>query len=273
MVRTGAAKATQKGKATAKNRIAKLAAAKNGKNGKKEEVAKTTSSKMIIKPMNIQILPIPVVGDTSMIQHKWDQKVLTMMLDKMRGKAVERLPKDPQREFEAATHRFPPKHARYPFQVGFPASGFKAAAVGACRNVHGLSMTEAKGLFFTIGFQDAFDLVPIIGSEPKLREDSVRLETGVPDLRYRPEIWPWCTVVHVKFDAAQISPEHILYIFNKAGFHSGVGEWRPSSPKSATGSHGMFHVAGEDEMHLFDSDMLDPFDIKFTTKRKRRSNR
>jgi hypothetical protein len=229
------------------------------KNGNGSAAVKPSEEKkelIQLRPMQIRLMYVPIIGDTPLITHAWSEKAKKMIRDKQMGKApAEREKKDPEKEFRGAMYVYPNNHPNFPGQYAMQASAFKGACVGGVRQVPGLSMTEAKGLFFTLGLEHT-DYVPIFGDKPNNREDMVRLDSGVADIRYRPEYIRWHTVVPVRFDESTISLEQILHIFNKAGFHSGVCERRPSAPKSATGSNGQFHVAGDDELKQFNKKLL-----------------
>lgn len=188
-----------------------------------------------IKPINVKYTEIRIIGDTPLIVHAWSEKVKKAMLDKQMKKAKNaRVAKDPEEEYQASFYRLP--DGRY----GFPAIGFKAAAVSAGgRFAEGLKMTELRGSFFIDG-ENGSDLVAIEG-EPSMREDTVRVGMGVADIRYRPEFRTWATSVRVRFNADKISLEQLVNLFNLAGFGVGVGEWRPE----CDGQFGCFHVAIE----------------------------
>jgi hypothetical protein len=76
---------------------------------------------------------------------------------------------------------------------------------------------------------------------PKMREDVVRVANGAPDLRYRPEFGEWSMDLTIDYDGELIGPETIINLLQRAGFGVGLGEWRPSSPKSS-GEYGRFQV-------------------------------
>lgn len=192
-------------------------------------------AQVVIQPLKIETVSVPIIGETELIVHQWSEKAKKMMLDKQMGKASpKKAAKDPEQDYKDSMYLFP--DGRY----GFPAAGFKAAIVGACRMFESLPMTKAK-----IAIRVNGELVEIIG-EPHMREDMVRLETGVADIRYRAGFWPWRAVLSVTFNSGIISTEQLFNLINAAGF-GGIGEWRPSAPKSASGSFGCFHVASGDE--------------------------
>ena len=197
----------------------------------------TKSVGITIPDVNIQEFTITLVGDPpGLIVHNWDEKTKKMILDKQMKKAKPgKQAKDPVADFEATMYRFQDGGH------GFPASGFKASAVNACRQIDGISMTEARGAFQVVG-----DLVKLKCSEPVMREDMVRIGMGTSDIRYRAMYVTWEADITIRYNADFMSKEQIVNLFNTAGFCSGIGEWRPSAPKKP-GPYGMFHVKRGDE--------------------------
>ncbi len=202
-----------------------------------------TKDTLVIPDVRIGKFTITLVGDTPLIVHRWSEKAKKMMLDKQMKKAkAAKQAKDPNADFEATMYRFADG------EHGFPASGFKATAVNAVRQVDGIFMTEVRGAFQVQGETSVSGeaLVRLKCSEPVMREDMVRIGKGVSDIRYRAMYEEWEVEITITHNADYMSKEQIMNLFNTAGFCSGVGEWRPSSPKCA-GSYGMFHVKGEGE--------------------------
>lgn len=101
-------------------------------------------------------------------------------------------------------------------------------------------MTQAKLLFYVAG-QGPEQLVPIDG-DITMREDTPRNANGQPDLRYRNQVSGWSATLRITFLASKINAESIVALVNAAGV-GGVGDWRPSSPKSSTGTYGTWEVA------------------------------
>lgn len=185
-----------------------------------------------LPPMSLQTIKLTVIGDSALICHAWSAKAKKQMLDKQMKKAVEkRAAKDPERDYEESLYHYPGGG------FGFPAVGFKAAMVSACRFADGVKMTELRGALHIIG-----DMVKIEG-EPRPREDMVRVGMGVADIRYRGEFPKWRAQLTITFNASVISAEQIANLLNIAGFGVGVGEWRPER----NGSFGRFHVASDKE--------------------------
>ncbi len=193
-------------------------------------VRKTAQSTDLVVSLKIERITLAIEGETPLIVHNWDKKAKEMMLAKQQGKAVpKKAAKDPEADYEASRYKLPDG------SDGFPASGFKAAIVGAGRMFENLPMTKLKVAIRVNG-----EYVKING-EPHMREDMVRLETGVADIRYRACFDTWSAVLDITYNAGAVSKEQLVNLVNAAGF-GGVGEWRPSAPKSASGSYGTFHV-------------------------------
>lgn len=193
----------------------------------------TAPQALVIPPIEIKRYVLRIVGDSPLIVHAWSQKARQAMLDAQMGKARgKKEPKDPQAEYEGAFYRMPD---------GAPALRtimFKAAAVGAARQLEGLTMTYLRGAFHTIG-----ELIPIEGV-PQMRQDMVRVGMGTADIRFRPEFLEWAVNLPIRLNSRALTLEQLVHLFNQAGFSSGVGEWRPERD----GMSGMFHIEGVTEV-------------------------
>jgi hypothetical protein len=183
--------------------------------------------------LDIQTVKITVVGDSPLIMHKWSEKAKEMMLAKQMKKATQgRIAKDPDQDFEDSIHRMADG------QPGFPSIGFKAAAVTACTSIAGMTKVAARQAFHISG-----ELVQILGSIPKKRQDMVRVGMGTADIRYRAEFWPWYAPLEISYNTRALSIEQIMNLLNTAGFGVGVGEWRPERD----GQYGRFHCATDED--------------------------
>lgn len=200
--------------------------------------------------LKIGTLALILVGDSPLVVHAWSFKHKKEMLDKMMKKAKPaREAKDPRADFEQSMYRLSDGG------FGFPSVALKSAAVTACTSVSGVTKVAARQAFHVLGedvdVAGVFDgvkmrqnLVRIDGSEPRMREDPVKVGMGAADLRYRAEFWPWRTQILVRFNENVLSTEELLNLFNTAGFAVGIGEWRAERD----GQAGAFHVATEVEM-------------------------
>jgi len=199
---------------------------------KKTKAKAGEDTPIVLPPMKINIMRIKLVGDSPLISHAWSVKAKQQILDKqMKKPKAAKEAKDPEEQFQASLYHLSPngKAKRY----GFPAVAFKSAAVDACSHVDGVTKVKARGAFHINS-----DMVEVHGT-PEMREDMVRLPTGVADYRVRGQYPEWWTEFEVRFNANVLSAGEIVNLFNTGGFAIGIGDWRPQK----NGSFGMFHVA------------------------------
>lgn len=199
---------------------------------------------VVIPKIETNIMEITVVGDSPLIEHAWSVKAKKMILDKQMKKATSgKEAKDPWMDFCESLYWLTPM-PEYPTEedianakFGFPACGFKAAAIDAGYQQGILAKkTTARGAFHIIG-----DMIEIEGT-PTIREDMVRIGQGTADIRYRGEFKNWKAKLKIRYNPRVMSAEQIINLINIGGFANGLGEWRPSKD----GSFGTFHVS-EDE--------------------------
>lgn len=188
---------------------------------------KQTDEVVTLPKMQINRFSLTLVGDSSLICHRWSEKAKKEMRDKqMKRATAPRAAKNPEEDFKQSLYEHP--EGGY----GFPTVAFKAAAVDACSQISDITKVEARGAFHIEG-----ELARIVG-KPEMREDMVRVGMGTADLRYRGEFKEWKTTLTIRHNSNVLSTEQIVNLFNTAGFAVGVGEWRPQKD----GSHGMFHA-------------------------------
>ncbi len=197
---------------------------------------KTDETVISIPPIEVKTYVIRLVGDSPLMTHAWSEKAKGDMRRKQGGEpSPKKEPKNPQKEYEAATYRLQDG------TCGIPAIAFKLAAVSAARHVEGLTMTYLYGVFHVVGENVAIE------GEPEMREDMVKVGPGmskVADLRYRPIFHSWAANLTIRINSRALTLEQLVHLFNQAGFSVGVGEWRPEKK----GDKGMFHVEGVQEV-------------------------
>lgn len=213
------------------------------------KAAAAEASQIILPPIKKSLIEVPVIGVSPLIVHAWSEKAKREMLSKQLKEAKgAKMAKNPVEDFEQSMYRL--KDGGY----GFPSVAFKAAAVTACTSVDGITKVAARQAFHIMGepihVKIAFDpagtgqtmrtnLVRILGSEPEMREDMVRIGMGTADIRYRAQFWPWYTTLMVHYNQNVLSESEILNLLNTAGFGVGIGEWR----SERDGEYGAFQVA------------------------------
>lgn len=184
-----------------------------------------------IEPVEMRI---KVQGITPLVTNKFSEKAKAMIRDKQTSQTTrKKAPKDIVKDYEAAFHRLPDGAA------GIPASAFKGAAVAGARNFEAISMVQVKQAIFVLG-EGPDQLIKIEG-EPEMWEAPVRIAKGGTDLRHRPRFFPWACEFDIMYNDVILTKEAVIALVDAGGL-AGVGEWRPSSPKSTTGSYGMYRV-------------------------------
>lgn len=181
-----------------------------------------------------EVLEVSVVGISPVIPHKWSEKALRMMPGHPDAESVKKLKgkRNPTEEAEACLYKIGKS-------LAMPATAFKASIVGACRFFSKPTMVECKQLIYVEG-EGTAQLVKITG-EKELHEDPTRNANGSADLRYRYYILGWTAKLRIRYIPRLISSESIVALVDAAG-RGGIGDWRPSAPKSCTGTFGCFRV-------------------------------
>ena len=193
-----------------------------------------------IPRLQTETIKVSIIGTTPLISECWSVKAKQMMLDAQMKRAKQpRSAKDPEADFKASLY------VADEGWFGFPAGAFKAAIVGATRQTDGITMTLAKRLCFVLAdgystLQNA-ELVRIHG-EPTMRQDMMRNESGVADIRFHGEFLAWEATLTVEFNGGIVSAEQIVNLIDLAGYSEGIGGHRPSAPKNCTGNNGRWRV-------------------------------
>ena len=214
---------------------------------------KKSSDVIEIRPLDIQTIPLRIVGDTPLIIHNWSEKAKKQMLDNAMGlsKGKKREPKDPVYEYINSFYWMegkPEEDTIEAFEAalasgakfGVKAISVKEAAISAAyRKGWSKNKVGIQGEFFIQS--DANGLIEIKGDRPIMREDPVTVGIGGTDLRYRGEFQNWYLDIQMQYDAnGAYSLDTLINMLNLGGFVCGIGEWRVEKG----GMNGMFHVEG-----------------------------
>lgn len=199
-------------------------------------IEEQSTASIQLEPLRLAQMHVPIVGVTPVIPHKWSEKAKRLMFESQQGVKVKkaREAKVPEQEAEDSTYYLPDA-----ITPGIPSTAFKAAIVGAVRHFEGITLVQAKQLFFVEG--EGPDQLVAIQGDRHLREDTPRNSGGNADLRYRFAYSPWECVLRITYSPTTIDQGSVLSLVNAAGM-GGVGDWRPSAPKSLTGTFGRFMV-------------------------------
>lgn len=196
-----------------------------------------------------------LVGTASLLVHAFPEKARKAMLDKqMKTAKGGRDARDPYTEFEAARYRLPDG------RDGFPAIGFKSAAVTACTSLSDVTKVAARQAFRVKGVSmnapGVLDgtfirtaLVPLHAHPPTMREDVVHLSgpSRPAELRYRPEYEHWGVELDVILNPQVVSLGQLATMYVAAGHGVGIGDWRPEK----NGQAGTFELVTQAEFEAW----------------------
>lgn len=189
-------------------------------------------AQITLEPIKKRLMTFGIKGVSPLIMHKWSEKALAMMRGKHAGKKTkERSVRDPENEAKEATY------VTADGQIGIPGMAFKSALVSAAHKDIGVEKTLVRKALFLVT-EDPGKVLPIEGSPPIVREDSVRVGMGSADLRYRPEFREWTCAITLEVDAQLLQAKDVLSLVDRAGFGVGICEWRPEKG----GEYGRFCV-------------------------------
>jgi hypothetical protein len=183
-------------------------------------------------------LDLKIRGITPIIVNNFSHKSRQQMLDKQMGKATsKKAPKDPQANFEGS------KYLDYKGRDCVHLGGIRNAMIQAARNIDGITMASLKqGIFIEGPEGPAQVLLPIEFSECVMREDVVRNESGVADIRHRAEYRDWSTKFRLHVIENVVSAEQAYQLLSMAGFAVGLHEWRPAGKNGLGGQYGRFEI-------------------------------
>lgn len=190
---------------------------------------------------------VPLQGSSPYIPHRYTEKARKQMRDKQASSSrvkAQREPRDPEREAFEGTYWIVPGE-----QPGAPAAAFAQAMHSAVRSFDGITLVAAKSMFLVHG-QGPEQLVPLLDAEWEMREDMVRVGSGmnkVADFRYRNYVYPWRADLKIDFKPQLISATSIIALVEEGG-SLGIGDWRPG--KTAGGLYGQWALDLEREVQV-----------------------
>lgn len=190
--------------------------------------AMASAQSLVIAQPTILSVGLEVEGTADLIQNRFSQKSVEMMLRKHMGISVQRESKKPREVLEDATVY------NIDGKVAMPPTTFKMAMLGAASQLKGLKKTELRMALFIQG-----NSVPITYSAMVPRMDIARTSGigRVPDVRFRPSFQNWKARMIIQFTDT-LTVQTVVDLLNRAG-NGGVGEWRPQK----NGTFGTFRVS------------------------------
>jgi hypothetical protein len=225
----------------------------------RSDIKRFSSGIELIPGVKQEQLSTLIIGDAPLLAHKFAEKQRKQILDKHKGEAsAGRERKDPEANFNAARYRLRDG------SDGVPAGGVKAAIVdGFGGKTSGVPSTKGRGAIRVLADDPATNLCRIIGPPnppqhpepnawPEMNEAVVRNDSGVVDIRHRPQYWPWAMHLKVTYLPQIASRKQVLQAIAMAGFVQGLCEWRPGSKESKSGQLGTWRLANETEVAAFE---------------------
>lgn len=196
-------------------------------------MTKTKQPKVVtINSLQVQRMHVAIVGISSLIVNRFSQKALGDIANKQNktGENVKsRAARNPVADYEGCFYTGPKN------ELLFPTAPFKASLLSAADKDMGLPKTKVGKACFIYG-----DRIRIYGT-PQPLTSPCRLKSGTFSINYRPEFPEWAMEFDVDF-RAPLNEEQILNLFAMAGWSCGIGDWRPDSRESKTGTHGRYRL-------------------------------
>lgn len=190
-----------------------------------------------------------IVGDTPLIVHAWSEKSKREMLSKqLKATKAGREARNPEDDYKSALYEM-----GEPGVFGFPITGVKNSILAVSHKDKGVPRTSVMAALFLeaemsrlrpalAGAICDMPLVRIHGSPPEMREDMVKIGSGlnkVASLSYRPQFSVWALRVEAQFNPEVLTAEALGFLIEEAGRSCGLGEWR----NERKGIFGAFHLA------------------------------
>jgi len=198
---------------------------------KKMEKKETIDQLVVIPEISLAVMPLTVVGKTPYLTNAIAPETVREIEERQLKKTREKpKTKDDKEMADLSFYKHPDGVA------AIKTGAFKKAFIGACRFLDkDVPMTLVRGAVVILG-----DFLPIKGSNLRMRADVTRNKSGGAIIVHRYEIAEWSVELMIQYNARIFSPSHIANLLNTAGFHIGVGAWRPES--KCGGTFGMFEV-------------------------------
>jgi hypothetical protein len=196
-------------------------------------IEKPADKDVVINPLLIATMRAKIVGITPYLSNKMSDKDKQSMLDKQMGKGSEKNKiRDPKQEVENKIHKMSDD------KVGIPIVAIKKAMVESAPLLEMEKKLVRGGLFIVAEDGNLVELKykKMVVNEAITRDSGI---SRTPRTTFRPEFRDWSCEFTIKYNAKQVTPDQILNLLKVAGFHIGLGSWRPLTD----GNFGTFTVA------------------------------
>lgn len=220
--------------------------------------------RFVVAKTEILVYRIPIVGITPLVTNPYPAKVMKEFEEERardnevderkiggnKGKKKALPPRNYGEEYQASIYHLDDGHG-----CGMPAIAFKRAIADACRIVGNIDPKDANMILFVRGeYQSGGTSCVKIFGEPHVRRDTVKLQgrNRPPDNRFRAEYFPWETVLEIEFDSSFIKLRSVINLIERAGYHCGVGEMRPTAPLKPN-DFGRWRLMSPEEIAQFEA--------------------
>lgn len=189
-----------------------------------------------------------IVGDTPLITHAWSQKAKNEMLAKqVKATKPGREARNPEQDFVDSLYEMDKG------VFGFPVTGVKNCILSAAHKDKGIARSAVQSALYLdaemvrvgpalAGAVCDLPLVRIYGTDPEMREDMVRIGSGLnktANLAYRSQFTVWAMRITGEYNSTVIQDEALAFLVHESGRACGIGEWR----NEKKGVFGSFHLA------------------------------
>lgn len=199
-----------------------------------------------------------LVGDTPLITHAWSEKARREMLQKqVKATKTGKETRDPESDFLNSLYDMGDG------SYGFPATGVKNCILASAHKDKGIPRTAVMAALYLkadmvrtrpalAGAVCDMPLLRIYGSKPEMREDMVKIGSGlnkIANLAYRSQFTTWAIQLEGQFNPTVLPAEALAFLIQESGLSCGLGEWR----NERKGVFGSFHIGTEAEEQAWDA--------------------
>jgi hypothetical protein len=211
----------------------------------------TTGARLSVKS-ELARFDLWIEGTMPLITHAWSQKAKLEMLQKQ-TKATKpgRVIRDPEKDYLASLYNMGDG------EYGFPAMAVKDCIVTSAHKDKGIARSQvisslwidAKLCRIPAAYEGAvcdMPLIRIYGAKPKMREDPVRVGSGLnksASLVYRAQFDPWAMRLTGLLNTSVVTLDNFRTLIMQAGKEHGIGEFR----NDHKGPFGSFRLASSEE--------------------------
>ena len=209
------------------------------------------------KPVTIQRLVSEILtvtirqrGHCGMIMNRFGETPADNLNKTYEGGSKVKTKRDPVREYKESAHLLPEKkfNDKKPSGIfGFPTQGLIKSMKSAASK--GLAGPDMKGTRIPTTVFAVTEFIPLTKvKKMRMRRDLVGGGSSggkqkPQTISYRAEFLEWESTFQIEYCPNMYSADQIINLINLAGYHIGIGSWRPDS--QSPGPHGRFEVVAK----------------------------